>query len=138
MTILDLHREITGRGFRGHYSTVRDWIRRDLPQREGFTPAPPPPSIRQVTGWLTRHPAILTEEEKLHRKAVLDRCPELASAAELTSSFAEMLSLILSGILELPRSGDQGSPGLRPGDLVLIKVGLEGGRSAGRAHFLGR
>ncbi|MGW1070956.1 hypothetical protein ACWD4F_41485 [Streptomyces aureus] len=51
-TILDLHREITERGFRGHYSTVRDWIRRDLPQREGFTPAPPPPSVRRVTGWL--------------------------------------------------------------------------------------
>ncbi|MGW7674358.1 ISL3 family transposase [Streptomyces sp. NPDC054775] len=94
VTILDLHREITARGFRGHYSLVRDWIRRELPQRGGFTPAPPPPSIRQVTGWLTRHPATLTEEEKLHRKAVLDRCPELTSAAELTSSFAEMLTTL--------------------------------------------
>ncbi|MEW2064901.1 transposase [Streptomyces sp. NPDC007002] len=94
VTFLGLHREITARGFRGHYSTVRDWIRRDLPQQEGFTPAPPPLSIRQVTGWLTRHPATLTEEEKLHRKAVLDRCPKLASAAELTSSFAEMLTTL--------------------------------------------
>ncbi|MFK0159495.1 transposase [Streptomyces sp. NPDC090493] len=49
-----------------------------------------------MAGWLTRHPATLTEEEKRHRKAVLSRCPELASAAELTSSFAEMLT-ILSG-----------------------------------------
>lgn len=73
---------------------MRDWIRRDLPQREGFVPAPPPLSVRQVTGWLTRHPATLTEEEKLHRKAVLDRCPELASAAELTSSYAEMLTTL--------------------------------------------
>ncbi|CAL9623472.1 hypothetical protein SUDANB43_05869 [Streptomyces sp. enrichment culture] len=47
-----------------------------------------------MTGWLTRHPATLTEEENLHRKAVLDRCPELASAAELTSSFAEMLTTL--------------------------------------------
>ncbi|MET7980545.1 transposase [Streptomyces mirabilis] len=47
-----------------------------------------------MTGWLTRHPATLTEEEKLHRKAVLDRCPELASAAELTSSSAEMLTTL--------------------------------------------
>ncbi|WP_455680855.1 hypothetical protein [Streptomyces mirabilis] len=47
-----------------------------------------------MTGWLTRHPATLTEEEKLHRKDVLDRCPELASAAELTSSFAEMLTTL--------------------------------------------
>ncbi|MGW0275750.1 transposase [Streptomyces sp. NPDC003006] len=94
VTVLALFREITARGFRGHYSTICDWIRRDLPQREGLTLAPPPPSVRQVTGWLTRHPATLTEEEKLHRKAVLDRIPELASAAELTSSFAEMLTTL--------------------------------------------
>lgn len=94
MTVLDLHREITARGFRGHYSTVRDWARRDLPRPERSTLAPPPPSVRQVTGWLTRHPATLTEEEKRHRKAVLDRCPELASAAELTSASAEMLTTL--------------------------------------------
>ncbi|WP_307822113.1 ISL3 family transposase [Streptomyces coffeae] len=94
VTALDLYREIAARGFRGHYSIVCDWIRRDLPRRQGFTPAPPPLSVRQVTGWLTRHPATLTEEEKLHRKAVLDRCPELASAAEMTSSFAEMLTTL--------------------------------------------
>ncbi|WP_328743890.1 ISL3 family transposase [Streptomyces sp. NBC_00285] len=94
VTILDLYREITGRGFRGHYSTVRDWARRDLPRPEDFTPAPPPPSVRKVTGWLTRHPATLTEEEKLHHKAVLDHCPELASAAELTGAFAEMLTTL--------------------------------------------
>ncbi|MFD9339907.1 transposase [Streptomyces sp. NPDC060028] len=47
-----------------------------------------------MTGWLTRHPATLTEEDKLRRKAVLDRIPELASAAELTSSFAEMLTTL--------------------------------------------
>src|SRR5262249_35607770 len=36
------------------------------------------------------------------------------------------------------RSGAQGAPGLRPGDLVLIEVGLEGGRSAWPGCFLGR
>ncbi|MET9832334.1 ISL3 family transposase [Streptomyces sp. NPDC006385] len=99
VTILDLYREITARGFRGHYSTVRDWARRGLPRPEGFTPAPPPPSVRLVTGWLTWHPATLTEEEKLHRKVVLDHCPVLASAAELTSSFAEMLTTLSGTVL---------------------------------------
>ncbi|MER6126675.1 hypothetical protein ABT173_29510 [Streptomyces sp. NPDC001795] len=33
MTILDLHREITARGCRSNYSTIRDWIRRDPPRR---------------------------------------------------------------------------------------------------------
>ncbi|MFG1664972.1 transposase [Streptomyces sp. Y7] len=113
-TILDLYREITTRGFRGHYSTVRDWARRDLPRQEGFTPAPPPPSVRQVTGWLTRHPATLTEEERLHRKAVLDRCPELATAADLTSSFAEMLTTLSGTRLPgwIARASDANLPGI--------------------------
>ncbi|MET8746680.1 hypothetical protein [Streptomyces sp. NPDC004728] len=50
------------------------------------------PSVRQATGWLTRQLATLTEEEKIQRKAVLDHIPELASATELTSAFAEMLT----------------------------------------------
>ncbi|MFE7267330.1 hypothetical protein ACFU9B_35685 [Streptomyces sp. NPDC057592] len=61
-----------------------------MPQREGFTPAPPPPSVRQMTGWLT-HP---DRREEIHRKAVLDRIPELSSAAERTSAFAEMLTTL--------------------------------------------
>ncbi|MEU6539043.1 hypothetical protein [Streptomyces sp. NPDC047000] len=68
-----------------------------------------------MTGWLTRHPATLTEEKKLHRKAVLDRCPELASAAELTSSFAEMLTT-LSGTRPpewINEATDADLPGIR-------------------------
>ncbi|MFJ9909822.1 ISL3 family transposase [Streptomyces sp. NPDC101152] len=114
VTILDLYREIAARGFRGHYSTVRDWARRDLPRPEGFTPDPPPPSVRQVTGWLTRHPATLTQEEKLHRKAVLNRCPELASAAQLTSSFAEMLTTLSGTRLPewITEAADANLPGI--------------------------
>ncbi|MGY1502635.1 hypothetical protein ACW4TU_39650 [Streptomyces sp. QTS52] len=81
VSILDLYREITAHGFRGHYSTVRDWARHGLPRPEGFTSAPPLPPVQQVTGWLTRRPATLAEEEKVHRKVVLDHYPELASAA---------------------------------------------------------
>ncbi|MEV1065117.1 hypothetical protein [Streptomyces sp. NPDC050263] len=38
MTVLDLRREITARGFRGHYSTVHGWDRRDLPRRKASRP----------------------------------------------------------------------------------------------------
>jgi transposase len=114
VTVLDLYREITDCGFRGHYSTVRDWARRGLSRPGGFTPAPPPPSVRQVTGWLTRHPATLTEEEKLHRKAVLDRCPELENAACLVGSFAEMLTTLSGTRLPdwITEAADANLPGI--------------------------
>ncbi|MFF4903148.1 ISL3 family transposase [Streptomyces sp. NPDC001068] len=113
VTMLDLHREIAARGFRGHYSLVCDWVRRDL-REPGFTAAPPPPSVRQVTGWITRHPATLTEEEKLQRKTVLDHCPELASAAELTSAFAEMLTTLSGSRLPewISEAADANLPGI--------------------------
>jgi len=34
-----------------------------------------------VTGWLTRHPATLSEEDRAGLKEVLARCPELDTAA---------------------------------------------------------
>jgi len=94
VTILGLHREITGRGFRGSYSTVNQWMRQALPTPGSPPPPPAAPSLRQVTGWLTRHPAALTEEEKLRRKVVLGQCPQLENAARLVSSFAEMLTTL--------------------------------------------
>ncbi|PBC93725.1 transposase [Streptomyces sp. Ag82_O1-15] len=113
VTILDLHREITERGWRGHYSLVRDWIRRALPAYEKAPPPPPTPSVRQVTGLLTRHPGTLTEDDKLLRKAVLARSPELATAADLVSSFAEMLTT-LSGT-DLPAWINQAAAANLPG-----------------------
>ncbi|MFF7890272.1 ISL3 family transposase [Streptomyces sp. NPDC007916] len=99
VTILDLHREITERGWRGSYSTVQLWVRKALPQPDSTPPRPVIPSIRQVTGWLTRHPATLTGDEKVGRKAVLAHCPELEAAASLISSFAEMLTTLDGGRL---------------------------------------
>jgi transposase len=99
VTILDLHREIDERGFRGSYSTVQLWVRKALPASDGVPHAPAAPSIRQVTGWLTRRPATLTEEEKVRRKAVLDRCPKLDATAHLVGSFAEMLTTLDGGRL---------------------------------------
>ncbi|MFF3617401.1 transposase [Streptomyces sp. NPDC002580] len=67
---------------------------RALPAVGSVSPAPAPPSIRKVTGWLTRHPATLDQEEQQARKTVLARCPELEKAAALISSFAEMLTTL--------------------------------------------
>lgn len=53
---------------------------------------PRPPSVRQVTGWLTRHPAALNEQERADLKEVLARCPELDTAVGHIRDFGEILT----------------------------------------------
>ncbi|WP_419249013.1 ISL3 family transposase [Streptomyces canus] len=48
--------------------------------------------MRQVTGWLTRHPTALTEEDRADLKEVLAHCPELDAAAGHVRDFVEILS----------------------------------------------
>ncbi|MFD7876593.1 hypothetical protein ACFV5G_21205 [Streptomyces sp. NPDC059766] len=53
---------------------------------------PPPPTVRQVTGWLTRHPTVLSEEDRAALKDVLARCPELDAAVGHVRNFGEMMA----------------------------------------------
>ncbi|WP_369395455.1 ISL3 family transposase, partial [Streptomyces sp. CG1] len=81
--IKDLQRELHEQGTDVSYTTLRDWITRTLPPRQ-TPPVPPPrpPSVRQVTSWLTLHPDTLNEEEVRQLKLTLAACPELAAAHE--------------------------------------------------------
>ncbi|MCJ1676275.1 hypothetical protein MTF65_02660 [Streptomyces sp. APSN-46.1] len=45
-----------------------------------------------MTGWITRHPATLTEEDRAGLKEVLARCPELDTAAGHVRDFGEILT----------------------------------------------
>ncbi|MFI5744300.1 transposase [Streptomyces anulatus] len=45
-----------------------------------------------MTGWLTRHPTALTEEDHAGLKEVLARCTELDTAAAHVRGFGEILS----------------------------------------------
>jgi transposase len=45
-----------------------------------------------VTGWLTRHPDTLTEDEQVQLKAIVEQCPELRAAAGHIRAFGEMLT----------------------------------------------
>ncbi|WP_260333320.1 hypothetical protein [Streptomyces beigongshangae] len=51
-----------------------------------------PPTVRQVTGWLTRHPTAPSEGDRAGLKDVLVRCPELDPAAGHVRNFGEILN----------------------------------------------
>ena len=82
--------EVTARGFRGSYQTVRAYI---CPKRTSAQPVQPrPPSPRTVAGWILRHPDNLPEADQLQLKTVLARCPELDALTGHVRSFAQMLT----------------------------------------------
>ncbi|MGW0681465.1 transposase family protein [Streptomyces sp. NPDC002767] len=72
------------------YQMVRTYIA-GLRGAPAGTP-PRPPSVRQVTGWPTRHPTTLTEEDRAGLKEVLTRCPQLEEAAEHVRDLGEILT----------------------------------------------
>ncbi|MGV9690964.1 hypothetical protein ACWDUX_17850 [Streptomyces sp. NPDC003444] len=45
-----------------------------------------------MTGWLTRHPAALSEDDRVGLKGVLAHCPELDKAAGHVRDFGEILT----------------------------------------------
>ncbi|WP_328743937.1 ISL3 family transposase [Streptomyces sp. NBC_00285] len=92
-----LHREITGQGYPDGYASVRDYLAAF--RRKAGTPAPAPPSVRRVTGWLTRHPTTLSEEEHQYLKSILARCPELEAAHQHIRDFGEILTCRLGALL---------------------------------------
>src|SRR5215472_3518003 len=95
-----LFREIRALGYDGSYSTVRDYLDQNRPEKAPLTP--PPPTVRDVTGWLTRRPDSLTEDEQPQLKALLARCPELQAASGHIRTFATMLAR-LTGQDHLPQ-----------------------------------
>jgi hypothetical protein len=55
-------------------------------------PKPTPPTVRAVTGRLTRRTEDLTESQTLRLKSILARSPALQSTHELVRGFAEILT----------------------------------------------
>lgn len=86
-----LFREIQQRGYRGSSRSVRRWLE---PLRSADAPTPKrseAPTVRQVVGWLTRHPDNLTSGQQLRLKGILVRCPELADLRRHIGDFARMM-----------------------------------------------
>ena len=85
-----LFREIRERGYAGSYSVVRNYLDQRRPAKKPLPPAPP--TVRDVTGWITRHPDSLTDDDRPRLKAVLERCPELQAASGQVRAFATMMT----------------------------------------------
>ena len=81
-------------GYQGSSRTVRRWLE-PLCSSPGQAPAiTEAHSVRQVNGWLMRHPDSVSGDEMLRLERVLARRPELAVAAERVRAFgATMTSL---------------------------------------------
>jgi transposase len=89
-SVTHLHRELLAENAPVTYGMVRAYI---ATLRAAPPDAPPsPPTVRKVTGWLTRHPTALSEEDRAALKDVLARCPELDTAAGHIRDFGEMLT----------------------------------------------
>ena len=78
----------------GYAATARTVRRFLAPYRKAAAKIPTgsvPPTVRETTGWLTRHPESLDDEEQRRLKEVLTRCPELDALADLVKAFAKMI-----------------------------------------------
>jgi transposase len=89
---VELTREITKLGYRGSLKTVRTYLHPFRAQRIAPAPVPVAPTVRQVTGWITRHPDRLTEDECLQLKQILARSAVLAATHRQVHEFAVMLT----------------------------------------------
>ncbi|MFB7126420.1 transposase [Kitasatospora sp. NPDC056273] len=91
-TAKTLFDEIKAAGYTGGLTVLRDYLR---PLRSGAQPqdrSTRPPSVRDVTTWITRHPDSLTTDETLKLKGILTRCPQLDVTADHVRTFAEMMT----------------------------------------------
>jgi hypothetical protein len=85
-----LFNEIKALGYDGSYPVVRNYLDKHRPAKAPLPQAPP--TVREVTNWLTRRPDSLTEDEKPRLKGILGRCPELQAASDQVRAFASMLT----------------------------------------------
>ena len=83
-----LFAEIQAQGYSGSKRSARRYLQ---PLRATLTAPvlpPPPPSVREVTRWITSHPDHLTDEEKAQLGQVKARSAHLSATASHVTAFA--------------------------------------------------
>ena len=89
---LQLHREITARGYQGGYGLVQAYLAafRALPPPPPGPP--PPPKTRDITRWITSHPDSLDDHDTDQLTQARDRCPHLDALTRHVTEFAKILT----------------------------------------------
>ncbi|MEV0501401.1 transposase [Streptomyces spectabilis] len=77
-----LHAELKELGYQGSYQIISDYLRPRRRRRIRIV-GPAPPGVRQVTGWMMRHPDRLRDGDREQFAGILGSCPELAAAEQL-------------------------------------------------------
>jgi hypothetical protein len=99
-----LFQEITALGYDGSYPVVRDYVVQHRPARMPLPLAPP--TVREVTGWITR-PGSLTGDERPWLKAILER-----RRAPAGTVAADLIGRVLSGTWAAARPAASGGASL--------------------------
>ena len=87
-----LFAEIQAKGYSGSKRSVRRYLQ---PLRAALTTPvlpPPPPTVREVTRWITSHPDHLTDEETAKLSQVKARSVQLNATAGHITAFAELMT----------------------------------------------
>jgi transposase len=87
-----LHAEIQAQGYHGSSRSVRRYLQ---PLRATLTAPvlpPPPPTVREVTRWITSHPDHLTDDETAKLNTVKSRSTHLSATAGHVTAFAKMMT----------------------------------------------
>ncbi len=91
--VRQLHAELTERGYKGGYGTIRDYV---LPFRQAGTAAPAvpgPPKARDLASWILKDPDNLNDDEKTKLAQARARCPHhLDALAGHVTEFAKILT----------------------------------------------
>ena len=124
--------EITKLGYRGSDKTVRRYLQPFRDRLVAPPPTPVAPTVRQVTGWLTRHPDGLCEDERLGLKHILAASPAPQKTHRHVHGFAEIMTNRQGERLEgwMSEIDTEGAPALRSfvaglrNDLAAVTAGL--------------
>lgn len=87
-----LYAELRALGYRGSLRTIRRYLE---PLRAGLPTQPlpaPPPTVREVTRWITSHPDRLTDDDRDKLNQLTGRSPHLAALTGHVAAFAQMMT----------------------------------------------